>query len=50
MTVTYSIELKLILEEDDSAEEFRHDIEKSIKAEWVKIEGESAIIKTKSIA
>lgn len=49
MTVTYSIELKVILEEDDSAEEFRLDAEKLLKRDYAQFAGESVTIKTKGI-
>ncbi len=49
MVVTYAIELKLVLEEDDSPEAFRHDVEKAVKAEWVKEPGELVKVKTARI-
>ena len=49
MTVTYSLELKLVLDDDDSAEKFRRDIEKSVSAEWVRENGESITVRTKTI-
>lgn len=49
MTVTYNIELKVILEEDDSAEEFRLDVEKLLKRDYASYSGESVNVKTKSI-
>ncbi len=49
MTVTYSIELKVILEDDDSAEEFRLDVEKLLKRDYAQFTGETVHVKTKSI-
>lgn len=49
MTVTYAIELKVILEDDDSAEEFRLDVEKLLKRDYASYTGESVHVKTKGI-
>lgn len=51
MKVTFNAVIVVVLEEDDSAEEFRHDVEKSITREWVKFpeNGEAATVRIKSI-
>lgn len=49
MIVTYALELKLVLEDDDSAEQFRCDLKHSVESEWVKQDGESLRVVTKNI-
>lgn len=49
MKVSYTLELAIVIEDDDSAEEFRREIEKSVGREWVREDGDSLSVKTRSI-
>lgn len=51
MKVTFTVEITLVLEDDDSAEEFGHDIQASIEREWIKFpeHGEAATVHIRKI-
>ncbi len=51
MRVTLNAEIVMVLEDEDSAEEFRHEVEASLAREWVKFPetGETATVRIKRI-
>lgn len=49
MIVKYAIELSLVVDEQDSAEDYRREIERSVSREWVQVAGDAVTVTTKGI-